>query len=440
MAYTTYAEKYAAYLKAVSGSFRKLTKLEFLQPDNSVAFALGGMGQKFPIPGRDTRAFLQSGTLSVSLQNGARRNASVDLANRDAAFDYAVTKLWFGRRLRLSMGVLLPDGTEFYLPQGVFEILNPSSLYAPGQKTTTLSLSDKWCVLDGSLGGGLEASYTVQNGVNIFGVITSLLRLSRFSYGSTSDETQMFDSVPPVYTTYYNGKTYSATDSDGVITTDIAMTDVPYEITAERGGTMGELILKLNEMLAGWIGYDATGALRLEPSQDDIDDADKAVLFEFSPENSTLLSLSETTQNTEIYNDITFVGEGLSEEVVWARAVNEDPASDTSVNLIGRRILVEENSDYWNTQQCASLARWMLKRKTARHKSVSISCGQLFHLAENRLVSVKRTDKPGSPIEKHLIQGYTIPIASTGAMSISCVSVTDIPNYTITTSVSEAEE
>jgi hypothetical protein len=260
--------------------------------------------------------------------------------------------------------------------------------------------------------------------------------MSRFSYEATDDVTAMFDAVTPVYTTYYNGKYYTAAHSDGAITADIPMTDTPYEITEARGSTMAALMLKLNEMLAGWIGYDATGALRLEPSQDDIDDADKAVLFGFSPENSTLLSVSETTRNTEVCNDVTIAGEGLSDEVVWARAVNDDPSSDTNVNLIGRRILVESKSDYWNTDQCAALARWMLKRKTIPLKSVTISCGQLFHLQENRLVTVKRTDKAGSPVEKHLIQGYTLPLGETGAMSLSCVSVTDLPQYTVTTSVS----
>ena len=79
------------------------------------------------------------------------------------------------------------------------------------------------------------------------------------------------------------------------------------------------------------------------------------------------------------------------------------------------------------------LARWILKRKTVLQKSVTIECGQMFHLIENRLVSVKRTDKAGSPIEKHLIQGFTIPIGETGSMSISCTSVNDLPNFTVTT-------
>ena len=440
MAYDTYAEKFAAYLDALERPFKKVTKLEFLQPDGSVAFALGGAGQRIPVAGRDTRAFLQSGSLSVSLGNGARRKASVVLANADGAFDYAVNKLWFGRRLRLLMGLLLPDGEEFYFPQGVFEIVNPSALFTPSERTITLSLSDKWSVFDGTLGGNLDATYEIGRGVNIFTAIRSLLRLSRYTLETTSDPSAMFDPTEPVFTTYFNGKTYSAAASDGSITTDIPMTDTPYEVREERGSTMAELILSLNSMLAGWVGYDATGALRLEPSQDDIDDADKAVLYAFTPENSVLLSLSETVQNTEVYNDITIAGTGLSDEYVWARAVNVDPSSDTNIYRIGRRILYDEAADYWNADQCASLARWRLKRKTILHKSVTVTCGQVFHLQENRLISVRRTDKPGQPVEKHLIEGYSIPIAETGSMTVNCTSVTDIPNFEITTSYSPPVE
>lgn len=431
-----FSKQYQIYLAGLAKPFRKVVRLEFLQPDDTVAFALGGRGQKIPIAGRDTRTFLQSGSVSVNLANGSRRKASVVLGNRDGTFDFAVNKLWFGQRVRISMGMTLPNGEDFYFPMGVFYIDNPSVLFSPGEKTATLSLTDKWAYLDGSLFGTLEAAYSVNAGTNIFSAIDSFLLMSKYTYTATTNRSNMIDPVDAVYTTYFNGKTYSAAKSDGSIVSDIAMTSTPYVITENRGSTMAAVILKLNEMLAGWIGYDAAGALRLEPSQDDIDDADKPVLFAFTPENSVLISLSESAQTSAVYNDVTVAGQGLTDKAVWARAVNEDPASDTNINLIGRKIFVEEKADYWNTDQCAALARWYLKRKTVLQKSVTIECGQMFHLVENRLVSVKRTDKPGSPVEKHLIQGFTVPIGETGSMSIQAVSVNDIPEFTVTTSYS----
>ena len=427
-----YSQKYAAYLAGLNRAFRKVVRLEFLQPDDTVAFALGGAGQRVPVAGRDSRTFLQSGSLSVSLQNGQRRKASVVLGNRDGAFDYAVNKLWFGQRVRLSMGMRLSSGEDFYLPQGVFYIQNPSALYSPSEKTTTLNLVDKWAYLDGSLFGNLEAAYSVSTGTNIFSAMDSILNLSRYTYEATAVTANKIDPAKAVYTNYFNGKTYSAAKSDGSISSNISMTNTPYVITEERGSTFAALLLKLNEMLAGWIGYDATGALRVEPSQDDIDDADKPVLFAFTPENSLLISRSETAQNGSVYNDVLVAGEGLTGAAVWARATNNDPSSDTNVNIIGRRIYVEEKADYWNADQCASLAKWMLKRKTVLQKSVTVECGQMFHLIENRLISIKRTDKTGDPIEKHLIQGFTLPIGETGSMSISCTSVNDLPDFTVT--------
>lgn len=429
--------QYNAYLNALSRPYRKLVRLEFLQPDDSVAFALGGAGQKNIVAGRDTRAFLQSGSVSVNLQNGQRRRATVALANRDAAFDYAVNKLWFGQRLRLSMGMVLPSGEDFYLPQGVFYISNPSNLISPAEKTISLNLVDKWSYLDGSLFGILEAAYSIAPGNDIFTAIETLLSLSRYTYESTVSTIDKIDPTQPVWTDYYNGKSYTAANSDGSISSNIPMTDTPYTVTENRGASIGDLVLKLNAMLAGWIGYDQTGALRLEPSQDDVDDAGKPVLFTFSPNNSTLMSMSETSQNEAVYNDVTIAGQGLTDTAVWARAVNIDPTSDTNINIIGRKVFVEERADYWNTEQCAALARWYLKRKTILQKSVTIECAPMYHLVENRLVAVLRTDKPGSPMEKHLIQGFTIPIGETGSMSISCTSVNDIPDFTVTTSTSE---
>ena len=430
------SSKFEVYLKHLEKPFRKAVRLEFLQPDDTVAFALGGEKSRTTAAGRDTRTFLQSGSVSVNLQNGQRRRASITLGNRDGAFDFAVNKLWFGQRLRLLMGMRLPNGEDFLFPMGVFYIENPSVLFSPAEKTVTLNLTDKWAYLDGSLFGTLEAAYSVPLGTNIFTAADSILKLSKYTYTAAAVKGDRIDPTDGVYTSYYNGKTYTAAHSDGSITSDIAMTDTPYTLTENRGSTFGSILLTLNEMLAGWIGYDSAGALRIEPSQTDTDDADKPVLFTFTPENSTLLSLTESSMVSSVYNDVTVAGQGLTNATVWARAVNADPMSDTNINLIGRRIFVEEKADYWNTDQCAALARFYLKRKSILQKSVTVECGQMFHLLENRLISVKRTDKPGSPVEKHLIQGFTVPVEETGSMSINCVSVNDIPDFTITTSTS----
>jgi hypothetical protein len=50
---------------------------------------------------------------------------------------------------------------------------------------------------------------------------------------------------------------------------------------------------------------------------------------------------------------------------------------------------------------------------------------------ENGIVTIRRDDKAGSPIERHVVQGFTRPIGQTGSMTINAVSVMDYPDITI---------
>lgn len=438
--------KYLEYLKAVAKPFKKLTKLEFLQPDNSVAFSLGNIEKKNGYFTKyDTRAFIQNGTLNVSTNNGSRRSATITLANIDGAFEYAVNKIWFGQKVRLSMGLQLPDNTEFYLPQGVFYIKNPKNVYSPTNKQITLPLVDKWAMLDGSLGGRLPNTYMIKNetdsnGIitrhqNIFSAMSGLLQRSKYDLETTTDMLKMIDNTTPIFTNYYDNKKYSIRQSDGSVAVsnniiEISMTDLPYDITENTGGTLANLMLALNQTIVGQCGYDCTGAFRVEPSQEDINDNNKPILWEFSPENSELLGITETFKNSEVYNDILIIGEGLGGGEVWGRARNYDSSSDTNINLIGIKTFTENKAEYWNAKQCADLAQWYLKRKTVLQKSVTIECNQMFHLIENRIVTIKRTDKKGSPVERHLINSFSIPIGETGSMTINATSVNDFPKST----------
>lgn len=433
--------RYLEYLKALNNSYQKLAKLEFLQPDNSVAFSLDnnykrGYSTKF-----DRRAFIQSGSLSVNLQNGARRKASITLANLDSEFDFAINKLWYGQRVRLSMGLVLPDGTEFYLPQGVFYLSNPQTTISPNQKTINYSLVDKWSYLDGSLFGRLENSYQVnrstqENPSNIFNAMQTILSLSRKDFSNNAEDFWKIDNVLPVFTDYYNGKYYTLKDG-----TLFPITSVPYNVIAGSadGGTFAEVLLELNTIIAGWIGYDCTGALRVDASQDDINDGDKPILWAFTPENSLLFGINETYKNSEVANDIKISGENLTGGEVWGRVQNFDPASETNINIIGDRLYKENRAEYWNAGQCVDLAKFYLKRKTVLQKSVSVKCQQMFHLQENSLITIKRTDKQGSPTEKHLIQSFTVPISTTGDMQIQAVSVNDINLQNIVVTSSDTE-
>lgn len=403
--------KYEMYLRQLRSPFQKLVRLRFLNPDGSSAFVL----DNDPLNAR-AGAFLSSGELHCNLQNGQRRTVSVTLANVDQQFDYNINSLWFGQEVALDEGMLLPNGEEIYFQEGVFLLETPQDELRPGQRTITYNLVDKWANLDGTLFGNLESTYEVPTGTNIFQPITALL-------SDDKGNGQLVDNITPVYTDYYNGK--SQTMPDG---TTIAMTETPYTLRIDNErGTIAEVITGLTGMLNAWVGYDNTGTLRVDPSQDDLLDTEKPVAWQFQLEDFSFLGATYTIKNTEVYNDYIVVGEQLDDYTQpYGRATNTSPESDTNVQKIGKKTFREHRSGYATDTQCQDLANWMLKRSSILQKAVSISCSQILHVNENELVEIIRTDKPGSPVERHLVLGFSRPLNGTEQMTIDAVSVNDL--------------
>lgn len=412
----TPAQAWSLYLQTLKTQFVKLAKIEFLQPDGTVAFALDNN-----IGNRRSSAFIQEGSITVNLQNGKRRMASIVLSNITNEYEYNVNKLWFGQQIRLSEGLVLPNGQDFYIPQGVFYVSNPEERVSPSGKTVHLNLEDKWSYLDGTLFGKLEGIYEVPLNRNIFTAIKSILELPR-------GNGYPVDNIEPIFTDYYKNQT--TTLPDGSVISDLLM---PYTFRCDGdGGTYADIILEMNNIVAGWIGYDQTGRLRIDPSQDDILDASKPIIWSFTPSEQQFLGATYTVKNTDVYNDIIITGEALSEYGnVAGRACNYDPASDTNIHLIGKKTYRESAAGYASRRQCEDLAVFKLKRQTILQKSVTIESTQIFHIQENQLVTIQRPDKEGSPVERHLVTGFTRPISQAGKMTIQATSVQDFPIATI---------
>ena len=103
-------DEWRMYLKTLKTNFTKLARIDFLQPDGTVAFSIDNSEKN-----QRSKTFIQDGNLTVNLQNGKRRVASIKLSNVNNEFDYNVNKLWFGQQIRLMEGLILPNGKEFYL-------------------------------------------------------------------------------------------------------------------------------------------------------------------------------------------------------------------------------------------------------------------------------------------------------------------------------------
>jgi len=409
-------EKYLDYLNMLRRPFQKLCRLRFLQPDGSTAFMLDNRPT-----GARVGAFISDGTITHNWQNGRRTSATVTLSNVDGAYDYNFNTVWFGQEIALDEGLVLSDGTDFYIQQGVFLIETPTENVQPVQRTVTYNLVDKAAALDGGLGGNLDGTYQVEVGTNIFEPIAALL-------AEDKGNGRPVDRIAPIFTEYFNSRTQELPDGSTV-----SMAVTPYTMTVEgTGGTIWNVVEGLAAMINGWVGYDETGALRIEPSQDDLLDADKPVLWEFSMAETELLGMAYTVKNTEVYNDYIVIGDALSDNSQpKGRAQIFDPSSPVDINAIGRKTVRVQQAGFGTDTQCRDYAEWMVKRASVLQRAVNISCSQMFHIRGNRLVTLTRTDKPGNPTERHLIQGFSRPLAASGAMTITATSTQDFPTATV---------
>ena len=237
------------------------------------------------------------------------------------------------------------------------------------------------------------------------------------------------DPLSPIFTDWYNNKTQTLTDG-----TTVSLILAPHDFLSNSTGTIADVILGLNDMIAGDIGYNQVGRLVINPSQDDILDTDKPVLWEFTEQDKTFLGADYSPKPTEVYNDVIVVGATSDTNATpKGRAQNQDPSSDTCISRVGQKTIRIEMNDYYSDQMCQDYAEWQLKRYSVLSKSVTVTCTQMFHIVENELITVQRSDKPGSPVERHLVTGFSRPIGQAGTMTINCVSVNDFPIATLIT-------
>ena len=151
------------YLNVVSDNFKTAVKVEWLNPDESVAFEFTNALYNIELD------------LNVNYQNGSRRTCTLTLNNDRNQFPINFNNIWFGQKFKLWMGVYIDEKTPYYFPQGVFYISNPNEIYQPATKTVRINGVDKWAFLDGTLHGRLSGTYQTGINVDLFEATKSLL-------------------------------------------------------------------------------------------------------------------------------------------------------------------------------------------------------------------------------------------------------------------------
>ena len=366
-------------------------KVEFLNPDESTAFDISG-------------DCIQDGSsISVHYQNGTRRSATLVVDNWDNIYDINLNKVWFGQKIRISAGIILPNGNEYTLPQGTFYVSNPEEVFNPSQHTTTFSLVDKWSFLDGSLFGNFAGVYQLVPNNNLFTALSQLLLVDR-------GNGEPLDRVPPILDSSYIGKTYTVSG------TTYQYLNCPY--TAKISGNYANVINEINTMLVSISGYDCRGRFVLENSNTDVTDAQNAVQWDYATNPELLISVSRTPQLTEMYNHVIVTGGVLNGHIAKGEATNTDLSSPTNIYYVGKKTYVIEQSKYYADAQCLEMAKYELNKRKRLSTQVTVETMPIYHLQEHQIISLD-LDSTTQSRQLYLVDGFELPLGQTENMSIT---------------------
>lgn len=366
--------EYIATLR--SGLYKPLVKVELLREDESVE--------------RTLDADILGGSLSINRNNGARRTCSLTLKGTKELLP-DVYGIWAKRKFKLYLGIEINDD-EFFLPQGVFILTDPSYDSTPEGNIVTLNGTDKFALLNGEIGGTFKDVYKILQETSVEDAIKGLL-------------VDFFDPKAPII--------------------DILDEIFPYDILKNQGDNAGDLLKEIAYFCAKNIYYDENGHLVFT---EDIADENKSSEWDFnnSLDNFTFLSCNVNSKMSEVKNIIKIIGTNVnSGEIVEYTAINDDPSSGTEVSRLGELPYVEINEYITTVAKAENLAKYILKRKKVMASNATINSIKMIHLDVDKVVTVSEP-KLNFYNKRFLINQINIDLGIDGGMSATVVDTDEI--------------
>lgn len=406
-------KNYLTYLKKLKENHKTAVKLAWINPDETVRAEF------------TNDIYDMSGTLSVNYQNGSRRSCTITLNNWDNKFPINYNNIWFNQKFKLWMGLYLDDATPFYIPQGVFYVTNPSTVYNPSTRTLKIQGADKWSALDGTLFGNLTGTYQTNIGTNLYDATRALLKMSRFhnSFGETNNVLEMLDPIVPLLDNSLLSKTVEVNgETHNVI-------NCPYTARQEKGKKISDVFLEYATILGAEVYYNTDGRFVYSPlSQtiNNINDTNKEILWDFNITEKQMMGIDLSYNFGEVFNDIIILGNIANGYQAKARIQNRNPMSDTCVQKIGLKSKEPfESNQYYSDSQCAELGKYYIMNDTIMSKTGSFTTAPIYHMDVNKFITLSTQDN-NMKKEPFLVNGYTLQISDTSNMSLDVTSVKEL--------------
>ena len=365
-------------------------RLFVLNPDETI---------NYEIPEEDI--IINSGNFTENYQNGQRKSVNINLINIDGKYTPSINTIWVHDRFRFDIGLEF-DGQVYWFPRGIYILGNPSADHQDSDKQVSLTLVDKFAVLEGKA-GTLEATYEIPVGSDIEQAIMGILTLDNGSG-------YPIDLKPIIYDRAFKGL------------------KMPYTLSKDAGSTLGEMLLEIGTILNAEVYYNSQGNLCFININETTLDVQKASLWDYSDEDRDYGGATANYDFENAVNEVHVVGDNINNEIFSAMAKNENPVSPLCIQRIGRRIEYINDSNIYSDDLAQQRANYELRKFGILKTTMNIQVSFNPLLFVNNLITI--TDKYYNLArERFLIQSISYTIGNESQMTISCSNIVNFNQY-----------
>lgn len=379
-------EDYEALLKreVVRPRFRLLK----LNPDESIGSDL------------HSEIILREGSYNEEYQNGSRRSLSISALDFGGKYSYeGLTSLFgWGKRFRFEVGTEY-RGNVFWQPKGVF---TSSGVEGEGSDKLSVSLIDKYALLDGTVSGALETDYKIQRGSNVFDIFQSTL-LSDCGTGYAFDMQSIY------------------------MDEDLKELCTYYTMTQSAESSYGDFFDELREQLNAELYYDDNGHINVRNALDDLALVKTPSMWEYSRGDKNFLEIIESVKYSDKYNAVRIVGAQVDGDLYTCEVENTNPLSKLRVGLNPKKVKFITDSNIVSQQYVNDRALLELWNITLNEIDYSLKSSFLPHISVGKCVTV--TDANHRLYgERLFVKGVSFNIGG-AEMTLTAVNIKDMPYF-----------
>lgn len=330
------------------------------------------------------------GSISINLQNGSRRSASIQLNNKSRLYNLNPNgKIWLDTKFRLSTGIMISGVPQFY-SQGIFVLGEPNEGSTNSSGTTDLQLYDKFSLLDGTLSGTLLNSMIVPVNSNIVDVVKSI-----FVNANTNQKLLNYTLKPLI------------AESSTVV--------MPYTLRIDEGSSAYDMLIKLAEAISRDIYFDADGYPRFESPTDYMNEP---AIVSLSETDKLKLGATKQYEIGNLKNSVRVVGGDFGTgEIFDATSEDTNALSPTRISRIGRRELYISDDIIYTTPLAQLRAYYELGKAIQATESIQLNCIPLDFMDVGQIISVT-DERLQITNERYLVRQVSMPLLHTQEMTL----------------------